>query len=107
MTHTNTTIISSFSDLQTFVQENSYVLADFHAEWCGPCKAMAPFVNELPLKYNKLSVCTIDIDHNEDIAEKFKIRSIPTFVLFKNGTAVRKLAGSDQNVLEKAVVSIF
>ena len=83
------TDITSVSD-DTFENEvlNSDlpVLVDYWAEWCGPCKAMAPVLEELASEYDgKMKICKLDIDNNEGTPPKYGIRGIPTFMLFKNG----------------------
>ena len=64
------------------------VLVDFWAEWCGPCKMIAPVIDELSAEYEgKLKVCKMDVDANPETAPKFGIRGIPTLIIFKNGAA--------------------
>jgi thioredoxin 1 len=70
------------------------VLVDFWAEWCGPCKMIAPIVDELASEYEgKLRVAKLDADANPDILNNYGIMSIPTLVLFKGGEDVMRITG--------------
>ena len=71
------------------------ILVDFWAEWCGPCKMIAPILDEIAKEYGeKLKICKIDVDSNPDIAPKFGIRGIPTLIMFKDGNAESTKVGA-------------
>ena len=70
------------------------VLADFFATWCGPCKMMAPIVDEIAQEFaDKAIVGKIDVDECMELAEEFKISTVPTFAFFKNGVLVNQFSG--------------
>jgi len=71
------------------------VLVDFWAEWCGPCKMIAPIVEELAQDYQgRLKVCKLNVDEEREIAANYGIRSIPTLILFKGGKPVEQIIGA-------------
>ena len=71
------------------------VLVDFWAEWCGPCKMIAPILEEIATEYaGKVKVCKVDVDANPDMPGKFNIRGIPTLIVFKGGNAVETKVGA-------------
>ena len=79
------------------------VFVDFYATWCGPCKMMAPVVEEIAAeKAGEVNVYKIDNDDNPDIAQRYGVMSIPTFIVFKNGEAVAKTLGAQpkEKILE-------
>jgi thioredoxin 1 len=80
------------------------VLVDFWAEWCGPCKAIAPILDEVSGAYaGKLRVAKVNVDENRGIPAQFGIRGIPTLILFKNGEAAATKVGA----LSKAQLTAF
>ena len=77
------------------LQNNKAVLLDFWAEWCGPCKMIAPLLDEVADKYEeKLDVVKLNVDENPNTAQKFGIRSIPTLILFKDGAVQAQMMGA-------------
>jgi thioredoxin 1 len=80
---------------QTDVLQSSLpVLIDFWAEWCVPCKAIAPIVHDIAQQYDgKLKVGKLDAEANTNTTMRFQVMSLPTLILFKNGTAVERITG--------------
>ncbi|MBQ9786111.1 MAG: thioredoxin [Clostridia bacterium] len=74
----------------------SPVLVDFYATWCGPCKMLAPILDEVSEESDKVKIVKVDIDENMDIAEKYGIMSIPTLIVFKEGQEIAREVGFRQ-----------
>lgn len=85
------------------LQSDVPVLVDFWAEWCAPCKMIAPVLTEISGEYEgKLKIGKLDVDHQGDLAIKFGVQSIPTLVLFKNGDEVgRKVGAAPKPAIEE------
>lgn len=88
------TIIHGSEEFDRALLSNKVVLADFWATWCGPCRMLMPTIEEIAREAgDKYAVIKVDVDENEDLAGRFKIMTIPTLIIFKNGVAVEKSVG--------------
>jgi thioredoxin 1 len=89
------TNVSDASFEQDVLKAEGAVLVDYWAEWCGPCKMIAPVLDEIAQSYQgKLKVCKLNIDENQDTPPKFGVRGIPTLMLFKNGAVEATKVGA-------------
>ena len=82
---------------ENFNQEivnNDLLLVDFWAEWCGPCKSMHPIFTRMAKKYKRVRFARVNVDNAQDIARKYGVQSIPTFIMFKNGEIVNTMVGA-------------
>lgn len=70
------------------------VLVDFWAEWCGPCKMMHPVFNRMAKKYRHIKFARVNVDQCQDIAMRFGVQAIPTFIMFKDGNPVERMMGA-------------
>lgn len=87
------------------LQSEKPVLVDFYADWCGPCKMMAPLVDQLAAEYEgKAVVGKLNIDDEEDIAARYRVMTIPTLAVFKGGKLVDKLIGVNPKEAVKAML---
>jgi thioredoxin 1 len=84
-------IITNLTD----IPQEGIVVIDFFATWCGPCKRIESVYVELSEKYTNITFLKVDVDESEEIASKFNVEALPTFVFLKNGVEVKRIEGAD------------
>lgn len=94
--------MGKFSDI---VKSDIPTLVDFHATWCGPCQTMHPILDRLKKDIgSQVRILKIDVDKNQEVANKFKVRGVPTFILFKKGEIIWRQSGAmDINTLRNKI----
>ena len=95
MASENVTILSDETFADTVGADGEPVLVDFWAEWCGPCKMIAPILDEIAdEQVGNLKIAKLNVDEAPDIARRFEVMSIPTLILFKDGEPVKRIVGA-------------
>ena len=80
----------NFNDL---INEDKLTLVDFYADWCGPCRALGPVIEEIASELTHVNIGKLNVDDDSDIASKYGVRSIPTMIIFKGGKEIDRLVG--------------
>jgi len=91
------------NSLRSSTAEGRTVVVDFHAEWCGPCKSIAPIYAKLSIQFPQVRFLRVDVDRQQPIAAKYQVTAMPTFVTIKAGKVVDSLKGADPNGLKSLV----
>lgn len=96
-------VVSSLSELQALLSQPKLTVVDFFATWCGPCKAIAPLIENLAASKPHVNFAKIDVDRTPDVIQMYPVRAMPTFFFFKNGNVVEKFEGADINSVTRLV----
>lgn len=98
----------NLTEFESFMQQSNdkLVVIDFTATWCGPCKAIAPYFQELADSNSDVIFIKVDVDDAEDVAAKCGIQAMPTFKFYKNGAEVKQLQGADKSTLTNLVAKL-
>jgi len=95
MSNPNIQAVSDASFEGDILKSEKPVLVDFWAPWCGPCRSVSPLIDELATQYEgKLKVAKINVDESSEVAIKYQVTSIPTFILFKGGQVADRMLGA-------------
>lgn len=95
--------ITSLYSLQQKISSPKLSIVDFYATWCGPCKAVAPLLEQFAAKYQNVQFLKVDVDESPDIAQEYNVSAMPTFVLFKNSNSVGKIVGANIQAIKNAL----
>lgn len=95
-------VLTSENFEEEVIKSDKPVLVDFWATWCGPCRMIAPIVEQIAEENEDIKVCKVDVDDQPELTSSFGIQSIPTLIVFKNGEIVNKAVGarSKEAILE-------
>ncbi|OKL58012.1 Thioredoxin-1 [Talaromyces atroroseus] len=96
-------LVANKSEFQTAITSNKLVVVDAFAEWCGPCKAIAPKVSAWSDEHTDVDFVKFDVDETPDVAQELGIRAMPTFLFFKNGEKIDEFVGVNPPALEAAI----
>ena len=97
------TIKVTNKEFEDIISSDNITLIDFYADWCGPCKALSPIIDEVAQEATGVTVGKVNVDDERDLAMKYRVRSIPTMIIFKGGKEIERLVGvlPKEQILEK------
>lgn len=100
------TEITLESEFDEYLSNNKLVFVDFYADWCGPCRGISPFIEELSEKYVDVKFLKVNIDVCEEIANRYNIRALPTFMCFNSGNSMNMIVGADCMKVDYALLML-
>lgn len=100
-------IITSEQFEEKVLKNKKFVIVDFFANWCGPCKMLMPVLEEIDQEFDQVDIVKVNIDQDEELAKKFGVLSIPTLIFFSNGEEVEKTIGYRQKSQIQEIIKRF
>ncbi len=100
-------IITSEQFEEKVLKNKKFVIVDFFANWCGPCKMLMPVLEEIDQEFDQVDIVKVNIDQDEELAKKFGVLSIPTLIFFSNGEEVEKTIGYRQKSQIEEIIRKF
>ncbi|KAF2871418.1 thioredoxin-like protein [Massariosphaeria phaeospora] len=102
----NIVAVTSAAHFNTLLAQSTYTIVDFYADWCGPCKTIAPVFAGLAdkeAKPGRVQFCKVDVDSQQEVARKYSVSAMPTFLVLKSGSVVDTIRGANPSALTAAV----
>ncbi|RKP34640.1 thioredoxin-like protein [Dimargaris cristalligena] len=99
--------INSVGEFEKVLADNTLVVVDFYAEWCGPCKMIAPYLATLAKDNDKVKFIKVNVDNHQAIVENYQIKGMPTFIFFKNGQVVETVVGASKPNVNSALTKLL
>lgn len=101
-------VIKDLEEFTKLLQESGskLIVVDFYATWCGPCKMISPILEDLSKKYLNVVFCKVDVDEADDVAQKYDIHAMPTFLFFKNGETIETVVGANSDEIKKQLEAL-
>ena len=101
--------ILSANQFTSLISQSQYVIVDFYADWCGPCKQIAPFFNSLSTQqqYSSIKFVKVNVDNVPQISQLCKVTSLPTFITFKNGQLHNKITGANETNIKNLLSTLL
>ena len=97
--------ISSKSEFKKYTGQSKLTVVDFYADWCGPCKAIAPRFEQLSAQYPNVNFLKVNVDTQQDISTEEGVSAMPTFIFYKNGLRMHTITGADINGITRFIQS--
>jgi thioredoxin 1 len=98
--------VNNLSEFDQALEANHYVLCNFTASWCGPCRGIAPILEEMAIGTPQVKFIKVDVDENEETAHKHGIRAMPTFMLFKDGDKISESVGANPAAIKNMLKTV-
>lgn len=102
----NYVVLKGLADFEAFIKKFPNAVIDFYADWCGPCKRIAPIYHKLAEEHPNIGFGKVNVDEVEDLSAKFEIQAMPTFVFFKGGKKIDSMAGANDGKLKEKIGSL-